>query len=448
MANQHQLAGLTNVDDWNRWRQSNPAAKIDLSGANLTGILNKAFQRINLSGANLKGANLADCNLTEANLESANLSEAQMNGSRLDAANFNNADLSDTDCARCNFAQANLSGVKVTSASDFSMVNFSGAKVGQELLIAKIQGANFQNLDLAGVDLSGRDLLEVNFQSCKLQNSNFSKATLDRCTFASAQLDGAKFNRARLIQANLRSANLTGADLAKANVMRADLALANLDDADIAGADFFETRLDKASTNRLRGAYTARNLITTRVEQELSYFPKVIRNWPERWVDWEWLRVAGRLPLFGASYTGLIIIPIYIYALGIYNDKIEAMRTWLSRAPEDINGIGKSTANAVLAHLRPEPIPESFFLLFVSTIFLAIAATIYTAACPSRIKNFSRDQWCDELSKPLIHYWPEAWRWRYLRIACAIFYALGGAGALYVLATKLWYVGVVLFRSN
>jgi hypothetical protein len=79
------------------------------------------------------------------------------------------------------------------------------------------------------------------------------------------------------------------------------------------------------------------------------------------------LEVASRLrsvaPV-GASYTELIVIPVYVYALGIYNEKIEAIRAWLSHAQEDANAIGKFTANAVLAHLHQEPIPGNFFLLF------------------------------------------------------------------------------------
>jgi hypothetical protein len=36
----------------------------------------------------------------------------------------------------------------------------------------------------------------------------------------------------------------------------------------------------------------------------------------------------GRLPLFGASYTALILIPIALYGLALYNDNIDLMRAW------------------------------------------------------------------------------------------------------------------------
>jgi hypothetical protein len=43
---------------------------------------------------------------------------------------------------------------------------------------------------------------------------------------------------------------------------------------------------------------------------------------------WERLRTVGRLPLFGLSYTALILIPIVFYGLAFYNSKVELIRTW------------------------------------------------------------------------------------------------------------------------
>jgi hypothetical protein len=151
--------------------------------------------------------------------------------------------------------------------------------------------------------------------------------------------------------------------------------------------------------------------------------------------------------LFGASYTGLIIIPTYIYFLGIYNDKIQAVRTWITHTVGTASGLPAAAATAVLDHLHPEGVPESFFLLFISTLCLAAAATIYAVACPSRVKAFSRDQWCDELRRPLIHYLPDAWRGRLVRLACFSLYLIGAGGAVWVLTWKLWRVGVILFSA-
>jgi hypothetical protein len=42
--------------------------------------------------------------------------------------------------------------------------------------------------------------------------------------------------------------------------------------------------------------------------------------------------------------------------------------------------------------LRTRPIPSQSFLLLLSTVLLAAGSTMYTFFCPSRIKEFSRDQ--------------------------------------------------------
>jgi hypothetical protein len=76
-------------------------------------------------------------------------------------------------------------------------------------------------------------------------------------------------------------------------------------------------------------------------------------------------------------------------------------------------------------------------VLLVSTVLLAIASTLYTWRCPSRIKEFSRDQWCDQLGRSLLHYWPMAWKERGVRLFCAACYLLGGGGALWVLGNKV-----------
>jgi hypothetical protein len=60
------------------------------------------------------------------------------------------------------------------------------------------------------------------------------------------------------------------------------------------------------------------------------------------------------------------------------------------------------------------------------------------------MKEFSCDQWCDQLGHSLLHYWPLAWKHRDIRLTCAACYALGGFGAACVLGSKLWETGVFI----
>jgi hypothetical protein len=89
-------------------------------------------------------------------------------------------------------------------------------------------------------------------------------------------------------------------------------------------------------------------------------------------------------------------------------------------------------APLVLERRHPRRIPSLSFVFLLSTGLLAAGSTLYTLFCPSRVKEFSRDQWCDQLGRSLLHYWPLAWKHRYIRPACAACYALGGAGAFWV----------------
>lgn len=79
---------------------------------------------------------------------------------------------------------------------------------------------------------------------------------------------------------------------------------------------------------RLYGAPAARNLSTTRIdsEQPVYYFESAILPLVDKLLDWEKVRIAGRLPLFAASYSALIAIPLFFYFLEIYNDKVVLLR--------------------------------------------------------------------------------------------------------------------------
>jgi hypothetical protein len=74
-----------------KWRESNPSAALDLSGADLQGaglagvdLSDADLSRANLSGADLSGAVLTNADLTEANLRDANLDGADLKGTILE----------------------------------------------------------------------------------------------------------------------------------------------------------------------------------------------------------------------------------------------------------------------------------------------------------------------------------------------------------------------------
>jgi hypothetical protein len=199
---------------------------------------------------------------------------------------------------------------------------------------------------------------------------------------------------------------------------------------------------------RLRRAPTARNLLTTRIERPVHYFESAVLSPVDKWLDWEHVRIAGRLPLFGASYSVLVAIPLFFYALEVYNDKVVLLRSWAEKSIASTATGDYHIAETILQRLHPLPVPGLSALLLASTAFLAIGATIYAVWCPSRVKEFSRDQWRYQLGLSVVHYMADAWRRRPLRLAALFFYTTGGIGAGFVLLTKLIGVAKFLVSSH
>jgi hypothetical protein len=340
----------------------------------------------------------------------------------------------DNPNVRLDLGGADLNGANLGGA------DLNGANLGKANLIGVgLNGANLGKANLIEADLIGADLYKANLIGAYLYVANLGKADL-----IGADLIGANLDEANLGKANLYWADLSDADLSKADLSEAKLAKANL-----AGAMLHETALARADLDGVRGVYKARGLETTRLrEGDVQYFEACQRSWPERLFDWERLRVVGRLPLFGISYTALILIPIVFYGLALYNDKIDLVRAWAAQAVPSPDHPLHWLAPLLLERLHPRPIPRQSLLLLGSTILLAAGSTLYTFFSPSRIKEFSRDQWCDQIGRSLLHYWPLAWKHRYIRLTCAACYALGGVGALWVLGTKVWHTGVFIWKHS
>jgi hypothetical protein len=146
--------------------------------------------------------------------------------------------------------------------------------------------------------------------------------------------------------------------------------------------------------------------------------------------------------------VGLILIPIVFYGLAFYNSKVELIRTWAAQVAMMPDHPMHVAAAVIVKHLHMQPIPRFSLVLLSSTVLLAAASTLYTLFCPSRIKEFSRDLWCDQLGRSLLHYWPLAWKHRWIRLVCAACYVLGGAGALWVIGAKVWNTAVFIVKHS
>jgi uncharacterized protein YjbI with pentapeptide repeats len=181
-----------------RWRNENPATRLDLTGADLS--------EVNLSGADLRGANLTGADLSGADIIGANLSGANLSDANLGWASLSNADL----------IGANLRGADLIGAA-LSEANLGGADLtGANLSEASLRGADLTGAKLVGANLSGANLSDANLGWASLSNADLIEADLSYADLSGADLRGADLTGASLGNAKLRYAKLSGANLSKA----------------------------------------------------------------------------------------------------------------------------------------------------------------------------------------------------------------------------------------
>lgn len=231
---------MEGVEAWNKWRQENPDAEIDLSFAKLSDA--------DLSGANLSGANLSDSDLIGANLTKATLSRANLIESNLSDANLSGANLSIANLRRADLSDANLFGVNLNRAdlqkAELFRTNLIGVNLSEgnlrevslstaNLFKAILTGANLREANLIEANLSEAELSCTDLSYADLSGSNLSRTDLSSADLIGSDLSGADFNDADLTESNLSGANLNDADLTGSN-----LSGANLNDTDLSYAKF------------------------------------------------------------------------------------------------------------------------------------------------------------------------------------------------------------------
>ena len=154
---------------WNHWRKRNPSLKVDLAGADLTGIGIKGsvdFSDVELRGANLSGLPLAGSNFKKANLQGACLERA--------------------DLEWADFTGAELEGAKLTGAYMLRAV----------LRGARLRDAVLARASLYGANLEGADLQDANLQQTNMVGTDLRKAKLSHCSIYGSSIWDAKLEGA------------------------------------------------------------------------------------------------------------------------------------------------------------------------------------------------------------------------------------------------------------
>lgn len=129
------------VAGWNRWREQQPDAVVDLEAADLSGL--------SLDGADLGAANLADSDLRNTQLVGANLVKAVLIGADLTDSDLSYSDLTDADLrgatlARCDLSRTNLKRAQMFSAdltnstvhrAQLDRTELKGVRIGADHLV-------------------------------------------------------------------------------------------------------------------------------------------------------------------------------------------------------------------------------------------------------------------------------------------------------------------------
>ncbi|MBP1750220.1 MAG: ion transport 2 domain protein [Deltaproteobacteria bacterium] len=163
------------VVSFNKWRDENPDAVIDLRDADMHG---KDLRSINLSHAILEGADLSHALLSDANLSFAKLRKA----------NLSHADMDRTDL----------------SHGDLKVARFA---------LAHLRNAVFFYAKLRGADLRGADLRHASLEDADLSLANLTHANLEGAVLTNASLKNAQLSHTCLNGVDLSAANLEGTDV-------------------------------------------------------------------------------------------------------------------------------------------------------------------------------------------------------------------------------------------
>jgi uncharacterized protein YjbI with pentapeptide repeats len=176
MANKAQLALLKQgVEVWNKWRENNPKAEIDLSGANLrkANLRDANFREADLRKVDLTGADLTRAAFLKADLSEARLSLAQLDLATFWATNLRQAKLRGAFLFRTEFYEADLSEAKLTKARFFNALVASS-----NLSRAILKNTDFINTDLQLSDFSQSNLRKAQLIRTQALGTNFNEATV------------------------------------------------------------------------------------------------------------------------------------------------------------------------------------------------------------------------------------------------------------------------------
>jgi hypothetical protein len=272
--------------------------------------------------------------------------------------------------------------------------------------------AELDALDLSGALLRRADLSHTKFTRCNFSGANFDQSILSGAKFVSCNLERATFRNVKLC------------------LVRIDRCV--LDGANFQGSCHF-SEIDELESCVINDSHSD-------VSIELSQCRFI-----DRLLNWAHIRTVGQLRLFLPSYVGLFASIVVLSSIAFINNYMQAGHDALGDLIE--RGIFKGALAERLLHIA-EPLRPSWrhFAVLGSALALATGATLYLL-CPSRIREFTLDQWKYVAKRPVFEYHVSSWNKPRTRLSCVIAYGIGGALALALLIDTLFHLFLLLWQG-
>lgn len=297
MAKHEQLDILKQgVTVWNKWRNDNPSAQIDLRNTDLTkldvgtvhnridlrkvdfhnaGLGNVIADELDLSEANLSGISFLDASLWRVNLYRANVVGGNLGGSNLAAADFTEANLSNADLTYANLTQA-----------EFKDTNLIKANLGSTIL--------------SGVDLrfiKGLDDIVHEFPSflstdtMKLSNGEISNLFLRGCGLSDWEINSAKLYNSELSNEEINQILYTMYDLRAQQPLQISPVFISYNHIDSSFVDKLEELLNEKGIRFWRDIHNATSgRLEKQIDRAIRQNPTVVLVLSEHSIKSDWVQ--------------------------------------------------------------------------------------------------------------------------------------------------------------
>ncbi len=185
MANKEQLAILKQgVAAWNKWREENPDADIDLRWAKLDG---QNLSGANFSKADIRGASFRNAILVMVNFREALLDDIKYIGSKFNfATNFSGSDLTNAIFNKAYIGNSRFYCAILTGSSflNINELNWHYDRKDYETIFGDsivrkiLKRKNLKGAILVTFDLRGLDLREIDFRQANLSRADITGTKL------------------------------------------------------------------------------------------------------------------------------------------------------------------------------------------------------------------------------------------------------------------------------